>query len=900
MTDLKYALVPTDGFLQHAPGRFVDGRLLARLADTRLPSLFEYETNRHSFTELSPDFNAYHILNWLVYLASNELLPYTRNNHDFPSWYGLLDMLVYRIPRKIVTAVFASNYLSIRAAWENALNSAFFFRHAKAGVFLIEMALDQHFDWIQPIIDTKVIFYVIEFESVSLLRKLLEKGARPCLVRIDMRFSCLETVIIAAARKQAWECVRLLLENCDIHADLPFGFDIAGETKWTASHFQLHFQYVGRELSTSWMVDPDDGLCFISQDARSQILGPLTKSLGLFLQAGADIDLPYFSPVRDAKREPIEVLQYFHSKSMTPPEWVPTCLDISLYWDEQLFGYLQSLSNDYNSPRRATRAAICQAILKGGNAALDQYFTSKCRPVQEVLELLLAEQFFTEIPKPDDPLIRVNARLARLFIEYGIAINSRVVQDNGGVSLLLRRLVMSARQFGLDEDVRFILIHLLRNGAIIGERTLRFAVHNNGIQLLELLAKHGANIERDGKLALLAAVAAENYQAVEWLLYKGVSIASEFLATNSSLPNVTLIGMAIFGAAGRIKILGPLEPCSRIWAWPKPRMLRFLLSKGAHLKLHASDPNPYRFFMCDDVFEAWQRDDITLMIEHPTEMAKISVSEWKTIYARWGCEIACNQQVFDFFMSQHQEFDPGFVLAAAIRYGKSRVLAHRLLDTSSNLNLYSGRYIVMTPLQAAAATCNLHLVQALIDRGANINAPARQGDLHKGRTALQAICAYAPSTIEQAKERNSLIWLLIDKGADYHDVLNDLARCGDIENMASLLERGVDPNYVHWTAAGSVLYGYSPLDISADHHRLDMFHLLLNSGGLSANPGPTGYEYLLGSSRSSVIQEVMQRHVNQMEVNFSQCPGLRKKHQDLVNQQARRREQAAHRLGVAL
>lgn len=139
---IEYALMPKDVFLHHVSGRFVDGRLLARTADTRFPDPFEPETNRRSFTELSPEFNAYHILNWLVYLASNSLVWPSRSLDMSHKWRVLLDMLVQQLSRRIVTTVFSSNSLSIRATWENVVSVGARIRHNDAAVFLIETALD--------------------------------------------------------------------------------------------------------------------------------------------------------------------------------------------------------------------------------------------------------------------------------------------------------------------------------------------------------------------------------------------------------------------------------------------------------------------------------------------------------------------------------------------------------------------------------------------------------------------------------------------------------------------------------------------------------------------------------------------------------------------------------------
>lgn len=96
------------------------------------------------------------------------------------------------------------------------------------------------------------------------------------------------------------------------------------------------------------------------------------------------------------------------------------------------------------------------------------------------------------------------------------------------------------------------------------------------------------------------------------------------------------------------------------------------------------------------------------------------------------------------------------------------------------------------------------------------------------------------------------------------------------------------------------LLGQSPLDRSVLAGRLDATHLLLKVGGLSADPGHTGYEGALIRARHGAMREVIQRHVQQMRDNFSQHPELEQKHRAMVDQQVRRREQAARDMGVTL
>lgn len=412
---ITYTLMPKDGFLEHAPGRLHDECLLARIADTRFPGDNASGLSSRSFTELSPEFNAYHILNLLVYLASNDLVPDYEDAGYLPGWPELLDLLVYRVSRRIVMAILSSDYLSIRATWENTLENANELQHRDAIVLLVEIALQRHSDWIYPIMNTDVLFAAVIARSSSLVQALLQRGARPNRLRHRGEIGILETPIVAAIRTEAWDCANLLLEDIDINEELW----LSGESQEQISHLHLLFEYVEGMISRSWMVNPDDGLYFFSHEKRTETIGLCTRALGLFLQAGADVDAPCV--VHWSTRD--TALETLHRELATPPEWLPTYLDISFYWDEQLFSYLSVHSRKYSSPTKATRAGIIKALLDGGNEALDLYFRVKPRPAQSVLEMLLVEQFFMQLKKSRIEYEKVNAHLARLFIEYGVAMN---------------------------------------------------------------------------------------------------------------------------------------------------------------------------------------------------------------------------------------------------------------------------------------------------------------------------------------------------------------------------------------------------------------------------------------------------------------------------------------------
>jgi ankyrin repeat protein len=141
-----------------------------------------------------------------------------------------------------------------------------------------------------------------------------------------------------------------------------------------------------------------------------------------------------------------------------------------------------------------------------------------------------------------------------------------------------------------------------------------------------------------------------------------------------------------------------------------------------------------------------------------------------------------------------------------------------------------------TPLQAAAKGNNTRLIRLLLERGANVNAPA---PYNSGRTALQAAAA--------AKYGNTqVIEMLLEAGADVnapaaHDygvtALQGAAIRGFIGIATILLNAGADVN-----APAAPYEGRTALEGAAEHGRLDMVQLLLNAGAGTNIPGNAGFE----------------------------------------------------------
>ncbi|KPM33973.1 hypothetical protein AK830_g12597 [Neonectria ditissima] len=184
----------------------------------------------------------------------------------------------------------------------------------------------------------------------------------------------------------------------------------------------------------------------------------------------------------------------------------------------------------------------------------------------------------------------------------------------------------------------------------------------------------------------------------------------------------------------------------------------------------------------------------------------------------------------------------------------------------------------LTPLQVAGATHDVKAIRALLDHGANINAPASNNcrtDCPGGRTALQAAVDDIPyydgndeaketeETVQLLLQNNAnvnappssnfgrtalqaatsterpdakLVALLLQYGADVNadpserggvTALQGAAISGDIQIARILLAHGANVN-----APRAPEDGRTAIEGAAEHGRLDMVRLLLDNGAL--------------------------------------------------------------------
>ena len=177
----------------------------------------------------------------------------------------------------------------------------------------------------------------------------------------------------------------------------------------------------------------------------------------------------------------------------------------------------------------------------------------------------------------------------------------------------------------------------------------------------------------------------------------------------------------------------------------------------------------------------------------------------------------------------------GTALQLAIYYDHDLSLIKRLLELGADINapaVQGNLGLAGTALQAAMEYPrrqeSTELIQLLLSKGADVNAPAAGKG---GRTALQAAVSWGPGDFK-------LINLLLNNGADVNapparergiTALQAAAIKGYMNAARLLLQHGADVN-----APGSKEEGRTALEGAAERGRLDMVQLLLNNGATAS------------------------------------------------------------------
>lgn len=634
-----------------------------------------------------------------IFLLSNQL-------HDGIDGDQGLELLCSLLDRdaSLATTLLRNHVPSIRAAWE----SLFHFSMAKRrrNTFRVLADIGFYNNWIHPLLNSirvgPFLRGAIEMDCSDIVIKIVAECCGSS-GRRWWRYS--GEGILAACKKGNVECARQLIQHCDVNSR------------------EANYRGAGFEKYPSMFQD------LISKAESSNDEHAL--ALELFLANGADVDQKTERWIITQRwRKLVGQTELFESTE-------PTILDEVFYLNRSLFDELRPYSRVPAS--RVTRTGLLVA-LEDGSQALRDYLLARqdvlwsfnWRDVQPFLELLLAEQFTMSK--------RVDMRVVLGLCEFGVDFTMPSVQgdiqdfwikgEHCGPNTCFLFTEKRSREFSWHEaangnDGIRLLNMLLAKGGVIGELVLEGWVAHYGTGELECLASHLTDFPTKAVRALARAARLNNFQAVEFLLRKGVD-PNAFVNTFGSRCSVPAIATQapFFWAASNSSDTG----CSL-------EMIQYLVGHGTELVVTPEDSTPFAFLgyllrqrhlsdffaKIKYVFEKLMEDNVSPLI--PSYLLEMCFT-WHFGPAK-GELREQKLKTFEYLFRQGAEVSPWSPLAALAYHDGPDVLVRDVLNSGSDLDAYwrMDERRQFTPLQAAAKRGNESLVRLLIQAGANVNSP---------------------------------------------------------------------------------------------------------------------------------------------------------------------------------
>lgn len=806
-----------------------------------------------------------------IFLLSNRL-------HDWKDGDQGLELLcsLLELDTSLTTTLLRNNVTSIRATWESLFQFAMFKYRRDTFRVLTDVGIHNH--WLKPWLNSLPSRYgqclscAIEMDCYETLTNIM---AHCCGSIHSQWWWSSGDAILAACRKGNVECARLLIQHCDVNSsDANLNCEGFGSYK----HWSM-FQVLIAEMESS-------------NDEHA-------LALDLFLANGADVD-------KKTSREMItRKWRELVSQNKLLDTTQPTILDEVFYLNRPLFDKLRPYSKVPVS--RVTRTGLLVA-LEDGSQGLRDYLSARQSVVssfnsghlQSLLELLLAEQFTMSH--------RVDMRIVRGLCEFGVDfIMPSVKVDIQDFWRTENEHIICFGALRIHERIKYLdfawyqttnvnirirlLNMLLAKEGVLGELVLEGWVVQHGTGGLECHAPHLPGFPTKAVRALARATRLNNFQAVEFLLRKGVD-PNAFVTVGGLSYSILAIATQASSFWGRYEM--PDGGCSL-------EMIQFLVRHGARLVVTPEDSTPFDFVA--HLLKYGNLSDLLAKIKYV--LGKLMEDKasprippfllemcFTSSYERTADCQEKKLELFEYLFRQGAEVSPGSPLAALAHQGGGEELVRDVLYSRSDLNAYwvQDSLHEYTPLQGAAHTGNETLVRLFLQEGANINSPARGP---YGCTALQGICLWQPATEEEHQRKIRICHLLMNQGADVNSVpaeemytaLGCAALLGDLELAALLLREGADIK-----ATGRE--GKTALDEAVCRGRMDVVKFLLNANALSSVRGATGYDGAIGMAEkygNPAIEDLIREHAEKVEAGTVFNPELlRTQEESRVRTQTRR------------
>lgn len=832
------------------------------LVPSSLVAYSEYETglsetrlsvkgllNASADTAMIQSFDVFHYMSTTIYLLSNRL-----GLMEGEALTCVLETLSDRIPRNLLHEILKTPLPAIRAAWEILI------RFDKLGSLdgffnlLVDVGIEN--DWLNvERMGHDYLFYAVRAKCFDAMKKLLAHGCRADSGWLHEN----DSVVLKAIQDGEFAAAKLLLRHCDVNRSF---------------HFYRDSSTVGQSTNL---------LMFMYQynkyDPKHR------RGLKLFFENGANADAPWFDSPFQPRRNP--AMLDFYKLNNISLKWWPTILDYYFYDDPSTYHKMRRYDRRYRNSSSADRSRRSDILLaleldnisrvesllwsidketrknRDEDPMCTQHFPHLSSPMScngdrqdawerhPFLELLLVEQFLFSVVWYSEKLL--TAHITWELIDLHVDLNIPSFPNTDMTELLCAALALIPINSDMTRGMKrsldaFVSLH---QDSVNWSKVFLAVVQTDHPEVLKLLSEKAPDLGKNGEAALMEAARLQKYEAIDSLLDLGVNIGA--LATDEG--HATQADGRTASLQSGISKAHPRHALST-------QMVYFLRTKGLRLepKVENFDPSQrLKGLFKHGSTDLLQKTNYLLekMRHLKDDQPDSKLSAYLLELCLRGLEPWKQRQqrlkVFESCFRYSADISPGSPLSVLIYAGGRTELIQELLAKGAEVNAYSydmesefpklSEPWSLTPLQAAAFCGNEAIVNDLLERGADVNAPAL-GRL--GKTALQNICAWMPGTPEERARKNRIVHRLLEHGADVNaapadwcgrTALQIAATEGELELVALLLDRGGDVN-----APPCRRQGWVALDGSAYKGRLDVVKLLLSAGARSGFGGSTGYD----------------------------------------------------------
>ncbi|KAI1284287.1 ankyrin repeat-containing domain protein [Xylaria sp. FL0933] len=529
--------------------------------------------------------------------------------------------------------------------------------------------------------------------------------------------------------------------------------------------------------------------------------------------------------------KPLKILQLLLDNGAKITKWIVACAN-----DTDLMDFM--LQYHYPSSDVSVKEIVSAA--DSGEAVWREFLKQHSPFPVEIIELALlmairdtkvrvVVNLLQHGVNPDCPHLEINP-LATLIMDCPA--------DSGTIACL--RLLIG---YGADVKSGDLLLSVLL-------RELGGDITEHSIQLLTELLNAGLDIETQGARGLEVALLEYSDELAFFLLSKGAPInlygeaftSVQAAAREGNLHLVKILverGADIHKPAYEVGGLTALQAAAYSGS---AKLLEYLLEKKAEINSPPAMINgmiPLEAVVWPGVFwltllNSYDSDgDYDQRAGDPLEAFQFLLGKGAEISRRDGTS---SPLLHDIIERRH----PGLLRCA--------------LDNQARVDFYwktiSSSFKDRTPLQLAAETGQLDLVQMLLEHSADPNSAAAYS---YGRTPLQAAAS-------SELPNEEIVQLLITKGAEVNappafiggiTALQGAAICGHINIALLLIENGADVN-----ASPAPKRGRTAVEGAAENGRLDMVKMLLNAGATGDVVDGKGFEKAIKLAKENDHLEV--------------------------------------------